>query len=93
MLLELLDEQHRCTLLGWSKGELIAQVHAFDLFAWGVADEDVVGADLLVIEGEYRQARVLGGPVLETQPRDGRTVIEVPASPTQYAIGLELIEH
>ena len=63
------------------------------LFAWGVANEDVVGADRLVVEGEYRQARVLGGPVLETQTRDGRTVIEVPASPTQYAIGLELIEH
>lgn len=43
MLLELLDEQHRCTLLGWSKGELIAQVHAFDLFAWGVAPRVRIG--------------------------------------------------
>ena len=43
MLLELLDEQHRCTLLGWSKGELIAQVHAFDLFAYGVAPRARIG--------------------------------------------------
>ena len=43
MLLELLDQQRRCTLLGWSKTELLAQVHAFDLLPWGVSPRARVG--------------------------------------------------
>ena len=43
MLLELLDEQRRCTLLGWSQRELIAQVHAFDLLPWGVSPRARIG--------------------------------------------------
>ena len=43
MLLELVDEQRRCTLLGWSNRELIAQVHAFDLRPWGIPPKARIG--------------------------------------------------
>ena len=43
MLLELLDEQRRCTLLGWINRELIAQVHAFDLRPWGIPPKARIG--------------------------------------------------
>ena len=43
MLLELLDEQRRCTLLGWSNRELVAQVHAFDLRPWGIPPKARIG--------------------------------------------------
>ena len=43
MLLELLDEERRCTLLGWSNRELIAQIHAFDLLPWGIPPKARIG--------------------------------------------------
>ena len=43
MLLDLLDEERRCTLLGWSNRELAAQIHAFDLLPWGIPPKARIG--------------------------------------------------
>lgn len=68
-------------------------VKDFYLFVWGVVNEDVVGVDCFVVEGEYCQVCVFGGFVFEIQICDGCIVIEVFVFFIQYVIGLEFIEY
>ena len=62
------------------------------LYAFGLSGEDEVAASTLHVDRTVTSARVLGGGEVEVRPdeRGQGSVLTLPASPTPYAIAVEL---